>query len=98
MKITKKENPKLFKVVGELVIEDSYKEHRKGSTFYTKSIIQITEQDSDLFPNIENFSDYIGYWESDEYISSEDYDEGITELTKVEKIKVMVEVDKWVEV
>lgn len=95
--ITKKEQPILFENVSEFIMDDSYKEHRRGSTFYVKSIIQLDKEDAEHFPSIKNFDDYIGTWETNDYITSEDdtdWDE-INTLYRVEKKTIVVETTKW---
>jgi hypothetical protein len=92
MKITRKEQPVLFKYISEFIIEDSKHDHRRGSTFFVQSIVEFEEGD---FAEIEvpDFSTkYVGTWETNVYVRSEedtDWDE-ITELTKVNKVTKLV--------
>lgn len=97
MKILRAELPELFAEISEFIIEHSKEEHRRGSTFFTKSIIQFKQEDAKHFSGIKNFSEYVGLWETNQYIASEediDWDE-IDTLTRVEKKKVMIESFEW---
>lgn len=98
--IRKIEIPTIFDNIDEFIIDDSHKEHRRGSTFYVKSIIQLNEEDAKFFPDIIDFANFIGTWETNQYIMSEEYidwDE-INILSRVEKQIVVVETTKWVKV
>ncbi len=85
MKITRKEFPTLFNSIRDLIVENSVEEHRRGSSFYTKSIIEILSEDEKHWPDIPDFQNLVGNWETNRYISSEDYTDWdeINELTKV---------------
>ena len=98
MKVTRKEEPELFNEIGEMIIDRSQNDHRRGSTFFVKAIIELKPEHKQYYPNVQNYEKYIGHWETDEYVESEDdVDwEEITELTKVELKTEMVEVKKWV--
>ena len=98
MKVTRKEEPELFNEIGERIIDKSQNEHRRGSTFYVKAIVEFKPEHKQYYPNTQNYEKYIGHWETNRYIESEDYTdwEEITELTKVEQKTEMVEVKKWV--
>lgn len=80
-------------LIPDCIIEDSYCEHRRGSTFYKKSIVEITREET-------NDLSILGAWETNQYIWSEDdvdWSE-IYELTKVEKKKIMIEKEVWQEI
>jgi len=100
MKITKKEKPELFTKIGERIIERSSNEHRRGSTFYVKYIVEFKPKDKIYYPEIQNYEDYIGYWETNEFVESdEDVDwNDIEELTKVKKSSEMISIKKWIEI
>uniref|UniRef100_A0A6M3Y129 Uncharacterized protein n=1 Tax=viral metagenome TaxID=1070528 RepID=A0A6M3Y129_9ZZZZ len=100
MKVTRKEEPELFNEIGEMIIDRSQNDHRKGSTFYIKAIIEFRPEDKRHYPNVHDYEKYVGYWETNQYVRSEDdIDwEEITELTKVEQKTEMVEVKKWIAV
>lgn len=100
-KVTRKEFPTLFKGVGQRIIEDSYSEHRRGSNFFTKSIIEFTSEDDEFYPEIPNFSELYGYWETNQYIHDDNYGTDwseVYELTRVIKEPVVVTTFKWVEI
>ncbi len=71
----------------------SYQEHRRGSNFYTRSVIEIDEE---LFPEVPRELD--GFWETNVYVSDDDWgheSDDIYELDRVEeKIKV-IETKYW---
>ena len=98
MKVTRKEEPELFNEIGEMIIDNSQNDHRRGSTFYVKAIVEFKSEHKQHYPNVQDFYKYVGYWETNQYVRSEDdVDlEEITELTKVELKTEMVEVKKWV--
>ena len=99
MIITRKEMPELFtKEMQDFIVEDSYNEHRRGSTFFRKSIIEIKEEDREFFENIKDFQKCIGFWETNEYIWCEDdFDwSEVDTLTKVKPISKKIEVRVWV--
>lgn len=80
-------------LIPKCIIEDSHCELRRGNTFYKKSIIEITREET-------NDLNILGTWETNQYIWSEDdvdWSE-IYELTKVEKKKVMIEKEVWQEI
>jgi len=100
MKVTRKEEPELFNEIGEVIIERSQNEHRRGSTFFVKVIVEFKPEHKKYYPNVQNYEKYLGFWETNEYVEGEDYinwDE-IYELTKVEQKTETIEVKKWVEV
>jgi hypothetical protein len=71
----------------------SYEEHRRGSSFYTRSVIEINEE---WFPEVSRELD--GFWETNTYVSDSEWGPDkseIYELNRVEeKIKV-VETTYW---
>ena len=96
-KITKKEFPFVFTAIRDLITDDTYNEYRHGSTFYTKSFVEITEDDITFDPE---FAPFVGTWETNQYVrSGEDVDwSEITELIRVEEITIVTETKKWVPV
>lgn len=97
-KILKKDFPTLFVDILELAIDKSYNEHRRNSNFYTKSIIQLSEEDKEYFPTIENFEQFYGTWETNQYISDTEYGtdmDEIIELNRVELVEETVTVKTW---
>lgn len=90
-KVTRSEQPELFEEIYEVFKEDSYSYHRKYGSFIKKSIVVFTEELRKYYPNVLNYDDYIGTWETNEYTYSamgSDASE-IDELTRVEKVPVM---------
>ncbi len=71
----------------------SYEEHRRGSNFFTRSVIEINEE---WFPEVSRELD--GFWETNTYVSDSDWgheSSDIHELNRVvEKVKV-VETKYW---
>ena len=66
---------------------DDIKDHRRGSSFYVQDIIEFKEEHSKYYPEIKDFSKYLGYWITNSYIWDDNYgveDEPCT-LTRVEK-------------
>ncbi len=95
--VRKKENPELFKeMLGLCEQEHSSKRHRRGSNFFVKSLVRV-----EPLERSENIGEeYIGIWETNEYIASDedtDWDE-ITTFTRVELKEETVVVKKWVPV
>lgn len=72
--------------------EDSYEDHRKGSTFWKQSIVHL---DGEYYPN---FPELWGYWETNTYMWSDsdgcDKSE-IRILTRVERTTRTVEENYW---
>lgn len=70
----------------------SCQEHRRGSTFYIKSIVVINEE---WFPSVSRELD--GYWETNRYIwSEEDVDlSEIRELNRVVKKERVITETYW---
>lgn len=85
----------LFDLITDDYVETSYREHRRGSNFYTKCIFII---DDSLLPE---HPELWGYWESNTFVFDTEYgrDNGdIYELTRVEKKTRTVVTEYWVEV
>lgn len=61
----------------------SYEEHRRGSTFYRKGIIEINEK---WFPELDR--KYDGLWETNQYIDSEDYGD-LSEIYELNRVKLV---------
>ena len=86
-KITYQQEPNLFDDIVDYSIEE-LKEHRRGKSFFREDIIELTEEDRIYFPTIDNFSDYIGTWRTNNIVWDDDngFDgEEYSELTRVEK-------------
>lgn len=97
--ITRK-NAKELGIEFDLLIDDfsehSYEEHRRGSSFYRKSIIEIDEK---WFPDVPHV--YDGFWETNTYVWDDNYGydkSDIRELTRVEKVEKIVKTTEWVPV
>ena len=61
--------------------DDSRIRHRRGSSFYKQSIVEISEE---YYPNVDK--ELYGFWETNEYVCSDDYGfnkEDIDTLTRV---------------
>jgi len=61
--------------------DDSRSYHRRGSSFYKQSIVEISEE---YYPNVDK--ELYGFWETNEYVCSDDYGfnkEDIDTLTRV---------------
>lgn len=73
-------------------METSKEEHRRGSTFYMRSIVEINEK---YFPEVPR--EFDGYWETNQYIwSEEDWDKyEIDTLTRVEKKERIITETYW---
>lgn len=73
-------------------METSKEEHRRGSTFYMRSIVEINEK---YFPEVPRELD--GYWETNQYVWSEEYVDWneIKELRRVEKKERVITETYW---
>jgi hypothetical protein len=63
--------------------EDSYKEHRRDSSFYTRSIVEINEE---WYPELPRELD--GFWETNQYVWDDNHGfdkSDIIELNRVEQ-------------
>lgn len=93
-KITREtELPVKFDIFLEDFVENSYEEHRRGSNFFTKSIVEINEK---WFPELNRELD--GFWETNQYIRDTEYGydkSDITELNRVERVTVTIPTTKW---
>lgn len=100
--ITKKDEPGLFS--GEIDLTefevDSIRDHRRGSSFYETIIIELVEDDREYFPNVKDFSKYIGFWKTNTYVWDDNWgaDELVSSLTRVKGVEETIIVKKWVEV
>jgi len=93
-KIKREDYPEKFDEFIDDIWENSYYEHRRGQTFFAKSIYWIAEKNFPEFPEL------WGYWESNQYITSEidtDWNE-IYELNRVEKKTKIIEIEEWVQI
>ena len=95
-KITR-ETAKEMSIDFENLISDmeiiSYEEHRRGSNFYTRSVVEIKEE---WFPEVSRELD--GFWETNTYVSDSDWgheSSEIYELNRVEKKVKVVETTYW---
>ena len=97
-KITKKEYPSLFQEIGEFVIDDSRRDHRRGSNFFVDSIVEFTADYAKFFPEITDFTPFIGTWETNTYIWDDNHGaewNEIDTLTRVEKKEVVTTKTVW---
>lgn len=96
-KITK-DIAKSYGIDFEDLIEDfeehSYKKHRKGSNFFTRSIVHLKKDIFDF-----NLPDeFVGFWETNTYITDTNYGpnkEEIYELNRVVKDTIIVKKEIW---
>lgn len=61
--------------------DDSRSYHRRGSSFYKQSIVEISEE---YYPDVDK--ELYGFWETNEYVCNDDYGfnkEDIDTLTRV---------------
>lgn len=88
-----KENNIDFDMLIDEFDEDSYEKHRRGSNFFVRSILHITEEH---FPELPK--ELHGYWETNTYIKDDndgrDRDE-ITKLTRVEQKERIIKELYW---
>ena len=76
--------------------DDSKSRHRRGSSFYKQSIVEINEEN---YPNVNK--DLYGFWETNEYFYSDDdgFDkEEIDTLHRVVLKEKVVTTKYWVKV
>ena len=87
-KVTFEQEPDLFSDIVEFTIE-SINDHRRGDTFFRKDIIEFKLTDSEYYPKIDNFEQYVGTWKTNKVIWSDGdgFDEGFSKLTRVEKVE-----------
>lgn len=92
-KILRSDNPELFERIIDDHCDESYSEHRRGSSFFTKWVYEVNEK---WFPELDK--EYYGYWESNQFVWSDDYwdRDDIRELTRVEKKEVITTTTEWV--
>lgn len=97
LKITRKNAEELGVNFESLInsdfVDESYREHRRDSNFYTKSILEIN---SEFFPELPRELD--GFWETNTYIDDDTYGanlDEIYELTRVEKKEKVVTTYEW---
>ena len=95
-KITSKDEPSLFVDLLEFSIEAN-KEHRRGSNFYRYDIIEFEESHSKWFPAIEDFSKYVGFWKTNDFIWDSEYgtDDKPYELTRMVKYDETITITKY---
>ena len=62
--------------------EHSYEEHRKGSDFYTRSIVEINKK---WFPDIPR--EFDGFWETNMYISNANHGHDSDEITELNRVQ-----------
>jgi len=95
-KITRKEFKGDFgSLLGDF-LENSYQEHRRGSNFFTRSIVEINEE---WYPELDRELD--GFWETNQYIWDDDYGADkseIYELDRVERVTKVVTTTEWVKI
>ena len=88
-KVTSKEFPELFEDLREFEVEKTYEEHRRGSNYFVARVIEFKPEHKKFFPNVPNYEDYLGFWETDTIIEDYEYgcDDEHSELTRVEKVE-----------
>jgi hypothetical protein len=72
-----------FNTLLEEFQEDSVQEHRRGSSFYTRSIVEVNEK---WYPELPRELD--GFWETNQYVWDDDHGfdkSDIKELYRVEQ-------------
>lgn len=77
----------------EYFYTDSFDSHRRGSSFYKQSIVEINEK---YYPNIDK--QLYGFWETNEYVWNDDYGfdkEDIDTLTRVVSKEKTITVKYW---
>ena len=82
----------LFQQIIEDSYDTSYEEHRRGSSFYTKWVFEVSEE---LFPDR---PELWGFWESNNFIFDSEYgleESDIEELTRVEKKTKTIVKEYW---
>jgi hypothetical protein len=67
-RITAKEMGFDFNTLLEEFQEDSVQEHRRGSNFYTRSIVEVNEK---WYPELPRELD--GFWETNQYVWDDNY-------------------------
>jgi|GEM_PF-3299788 len=87
-KVTYSEQPELFDDITEFSIEEDL-DHRRGSSFYREDIIEFKPKHKIFFEDVPNFEDYIGTWQTNNVMWSEDdgFDSEFSELTRVKKVE-----------
>lgn len=73
--------------------DDSFVSHRRGSSFYKQSIVEINEEH---YPNVDK--ELYGFWETNEYMWNDDYGfdrEDIDTLTRVVSKEKTITVKYW---
>lgn len=96
-KVTIKEEPTLFNDIVEFSVQEN-KDHRRGSNFYRDDIIEFTDGDSKYFPEITDFSKYVGFWKTNNVLWDSEYgfeDESYSELSRVKRIEVIERTIKY---
>ena len=61
--------------------DDSLEDHRRGSSFYKQSIVEINEKS---YPHIDK--ELYGFWETNEYIYDDEYGFDKTEIHKLNRV------------
>lgn len=98
MEVTRKQEPSLFNEISEFIKEHTVDEHRRSSNFFRRSIIEFTESHKHYFSDVVNFEQYVGFWETNDYIYDSEYGTDwseITTLTKVEKVEKVIVSHEW---
>ena len=65
----------------------SFKQHRRGSSFYTRSVIEIDEE---LFPEVPRELD--GFWETNEYVDDSEYGCDLDEIDELDRVEEKIKV------
>jgi hypothetical protein len=100
-KLTRKEHPEMFTEISEMIVKHVKRDHRRGSNFFTVSLVEFKEEYAKYYPTTENFNELVGHWITNEYVSDTEHgtDESeIRELTRVEKKEIVTTKTEWVPV
>lgn len=91
-KITRKNYPEHFDSFIDDFYKTSYEEHRKGSSFFKRSIVWLDEERCPDFPEL------WGYWETNTYVWGDNFGcelRDIDTLTRVEQKTRTIEEKYW---
>lgn len=96
--ITKKEYPSLFEDILEFEIAESYRQHRRGSNFFVRNVIELTPDDAKHFPDIQDFTPLVGTWETNVFVTDAEYGadlRDINTLTRVYQKEKVITTKTW---
>jgi hypothetical protein len=98
MKITREQEPELFFEISELSVTESLNQHRRGSSFIIKTIVEFTPELKQYYPNVVDYDKYLGFWETNQYVADTEHgcdEKEIHTLTRVEKVEKTVVTTIW---